>query len=362
LPHISSPTTVIHMASPCRFLLAMLLACAGGCAEMLANKIVTAPNLHRPERGTDAPDTILEASHVSRQLRIPVGPPGASLAVWIINPHQLSGKLYRIDSDGRLHIEPDPAATQPTTLSATPRGTVFILHGIWRGKESPEIQLLGLLLASKGFRCVLVDLRGHGRSTGDQITYGAVETHDMVQVLDRLEQEGLIAGNVGVLGGSLGGAVAINWAAIDPRVNAVVALETFSSLREAAVDFAPLVLRGWQWLFSPRAIQRCVDVAGRIAHFDPDESSPIKAIASSKQWVLLIHGEADTWLTPENSRRLLEAGKGHAHLVTLPNIDHVGLWTDPSAVSTIVNLAAKWFDGSGPPATRPASEPAGHQP
>ena len=51
-----------------------------------------------------------------------------------------------------------------------------------------------------GYRAVLVDLRGHGRSTGKYLTYGVQEAQDISQVIDALEQQQLIAGEIGVLG------------------------------------------------------------------------------------------------------------------------------------------------------------------
>ena len=79
---------------------------------------------------------------VPGELRIDVGPPAASLAVALIEPH----------------------------LSV--RGTVFVLHGIRDSKES--VRAWGERLASAGYRAVLVDLRGHGRSSGTFLSYGVV--------------------------------------------------------------------------------------------------------------------------------------------------------------------------------------------
>ena len=47
-----------------------------------------------------------------------------------------------------------------------------------------------LRLAQEGWQCVLVDLRGHSRSTGPQIYFGLQEAHDLSQLLDELARRG----------------------------------------------------------------------------------------------------------------------------------------------------------------------------
>ena len=79
-------------------------------------------------------------------------------------------------------------------------------------------------LARDGYRVVLVDLRGCGRSSGEWISWGGIEIHDMSQLLDELHRRGLADDRVGVVGFSYGGSLGIQLAAVDRRVKAVVAL------------------------------------------------------------------------------------------------------------------------------------------
>ena len=51
-----------------------------------------------------------------------------------------------------------------------------------------------LVLAKAGYRVVLVDLRGHGHSTGDRIYFGGIERTDLVQCLDALTQRHVLRG------------------------------------------------------------------------------------------------------------------------------------------------------------------------
>jgi len=148
----------------------------------------------------------------------------------------------------------------------------------------------------------------------------------MVQILDCLEQKGLISGPVGVIGVSYGGSTAICWAAIDPRVRAVVALEPFSSLREAARDAGPVLLGNTRWMFSDGDLQKIAMLVGKREGFDPDRESPLAAIARCKTPVLLFHGKSDDFLRPEQSIRLHDAALDHSKLILVDDANHFTLW------------------------------------
>jgi pimeloyl-ACP methyl ester carboxylesterase len=270
----------------------LLLLSFSGCQpleRLSASAIVVAPN-----RGA------LASPRVDGELRVLVGPPAATLSLEIIDA---------------------PSA---------PRGTVFLLHGIRSDKTS--MRSWGRMLAEAGFRAVLVDLRGHGRSTGDWLSYGVVESHDLAEVLDALETRGLRVGPVGVMGISYGAATAIEWAGRDPRISAVVAVAPFASLRAVVPGYAPLPL-------SASFVNGAIDMAGREAGFDPDDASPLVAMAHTGARVLLIHGEDDGKIPPWHSRELLAAGKDHAELVLVPGAGHRSIAADP----VVFARAPVWF-------------------
>jgi pimeloyl-ACP methyl ester carboxylesterase len=336
-----------------RGLILICLSCSiAGCNAGVAQKLSEAPNLRWPIRGKDAPQQVLDANRVALQLRVNVGPPPASLSAWVINPiagpgsvstesngHVLATFQFVLTPQSRPSTRPDsPAVTRP---DISPKATVFLLHGLGDDKQGPPYEFYALCLAGQGYRVVLVDLRGHGRSTGDRITYGARESEDLVQLLDAMERDGLIAGEVGVIGVSYGGSVAICWAGIDPRVRAVVALEPFSSLRDAALDAGPIVLGSIRWMFSNRDLQDIATRVGKLGGFDPDRDSPIAAIARCSTPVLLIHGSADDFLRPAHSVRLHQAAPTHSQLILVDGANHLDLWI--KGFKTIMEQTDGWF-------------------
>jgi pimeloyl-ACP methyl ester carboxylesterase len=157
---------------------------------------------------------------------------------------------------------------------------------------------------------VAYDSRAHGESAGDVCTYGVLERRDLYRVLDTVR-----AGPVVLVGTSLGAAVAVQEAALDARVTAVVAAETFSDLRTVATERAP-------FFFTRAAIARAFQLAEQQGHFDVDDASAVVAAAKVKIPVLLIHGAADSDTPPDHSRRVLAALAGPKRLIVVPGAHH----------------------------------------
>ena len=292
-----------------------------GCTGWLARSIVWGPNTDKViDPAADPSDEALTRLGVDRHLRVDVGPPAASLSLWVVDPPRAA-----------------TAATRPT-----PRGTVLILHGINDRKDT--MLGLGKQFAARGYRSVLVDLRAHGRSSGQWLSFGAVEAKDLSQVLDSLDDRGLVAGQVGVFGPSFGGGVAVQFAGRDQRVKAAVSVCGFTSMR----DVTPRVFRMYapapfKWVLLDSSIQRAITEAGRIGNFEPDDASALRAIRRTEAQVLLIHGKRDTKIPPRHSERLHTAAPDRSRLVLLDNEDHDSILAG-DAGGVVVREAAAWLD------------------
>jgi pimeloyl-ACP methyl ester carboxylesterase len=190
-----------------------------------------------------------------------------------------------------------------------PRGaTLVYLHGIADNRSSAA----GVVerFTARGFDVVAYDSRAHGDSGGTACTYGFFEKRDLSRVLD-----GVASGPVVVVGASLGAAVALQAAAIDRRITAVVAAESFSDLRTVAAERAP-------FFFPSMFVERAFELAEERARFEVDAVSPRRAAASITIPVLLIHGAADIDTPPDHSRRILAALRGPRRLILVPNAHH----------------------------------------
>ena len=188
------------------------------------------------------------------------------------------------------------------------RGTVVYLHGV----ADNRVSAAGVIdrFQRRGFEVIAYDSRAHGESSGTACTYGVLEKRDLRRVLDRVEP-----GPVVLIGASLGGAVALQTAADDPRVTVVVAAETFSDLRTVVRERAP-------FFFTDGAIAQAFELAERNGHFDVDEASPAAAAAHITQPVMLIHGAGDVATPPAHSERVFAALRGPKRLVLVPGAAH----------------------------------------
>ena len=281
---------LLHSGAVAAALLLASAALEARGASPLAEVIASVPNRINPWAAEANPLPPIERLlGVDRQFWVKVGPPEASLSVSVVEPQR---------------------------KWQSPRGTILVLHGVL--DRSAVMIPTARGLADSGYRAVLVDLRGRGRSTGKYMTFGLQEAKDLSQVIDALARGGLLAGKLGVYGISYGATTLIHLAAIDRRVQAVVAVEPFSSAREEVPHFACVVAPGVGSLISDKTYQQSLDEAGRIAHYNPDEADAVKAIQRTSAPVLIIHGMND-WIVPhQQSERLHAAALDHSELVLVP--------------------------------------------
>lgn len=319
------------------------LALSGCVSGILANLAVAPPNRDHPPRAVRDADYAKRVDALYAQSwRVPVGPPAAELAVAVIEPGNYAFR-YNVEvkqnDQGRKWLAPKLDWTLPPQPAGAPKGTVLVLHGYRDAKEN--MLHWALALAEAGYRTVLVDLRGHGRSTGDSIAYGAFEAKDLVQVIDDLARRGLLAGKLGVIGVSYGASTGLLLAARDARVAAVVALEPFSNARDAVVEFAHGVAPTEAAKISDATFAAAVARAEKQGNFSWADGDVLAAMPRVKVPVLFFHGERDRWLSPENSRRLFAQAQKGSRLVTLEKDDHLLL---SMRLAPIDRFVREWFE------------------
>ncbi len=189
-----------------------------------------------------------------------------------------------------------------------PRGTLIHLHGVSDNRASAR----GILdhFRQCGFDVVAYDSRAHGESGGEVATFGHFEKEDLRHVLDTLRP-----GPIVLVGSSLGAAVALQTAAEDPRISAVVAAESFCDLRTVVTERAP-------FFFTDHAIERSIRLAEQKGKFQIKDISPELAALRIKVPVLLIHGADDKDTPPEHSRRIPSNLSDPRRLILVPGAGH----------------------------------------
>ncbi|MDH4334162.1 MAG: alpha/beta hydrolase [Chloroflexota bacterium] len=118
----------------------------------------------------------------------------------------------------------------PAVVGAPGTGaTIVVAHG-YGGNKSEMLEWAEIL--HRDYNVVLFDFRNHGQSADAPTTLGVRERQDLRAVLDWLEATKGPSG-VAVLGVSMGGSVAVNVAAGDLRVDALILDSTHATIANA---------------------------------------------------------------------------------------------------------------------------------
>lgn len=171
------------------------------------------------------------------------------------------------------------------------------------------------------YNLVLFDFRNHGQSSGDVTTLGVREVEDLQAVLDWLERTKAPA-SVAVLGVSMGGVAAIDEAADDERVAAVIVDSTHATLVGALQaqlqhDGFPLSLPG-AWSILLGGLLRTGE--------DLSVADPLESIGRvGERPVLIVAAGEDDAVGPTDVEDLMTAAKdkgAKVELQTCPAASH----------------------------------------
>jgi fermentation-respiration switch protein FrsA (DUF1100 family) len=209
----------------------------------------------------------------------------------------------------------------PAPENDSPRGVVVLCHG-YHGNRAMMLPYLAFLHKA-GYAAVLFDWRAHGWSGGKMATFGFTEPEDLTAALDWVSGNPDLAHLPIVLfGESMGASVSLLVAASETeRVKAVVADSPYARFDRAVegrmtLAFGPAVAP----LVTPQARR----IGEAILGVRCDEIAPLEAMQKIyPRPVLLIHGQADRLIAPENSRLIADASPGKVTLWEVPGAAHV---------------------------------------
>lgn len=183
------------------------------------------------------------------------------------------------------------------------KATLVLLHG-HKGCKEDHLPVAERFCAA-GFRCLLVDLPGHGQNPEPFASFGKRESSLPGEVLRAAATQFQFDPSPAALFGiSQGGAIALQAAArTDEQWFAVAELSSFASLdqviaQQAQMIFGPL---------SPLANEVVTTLVEQRADYTPSEIRPVNAAAKLTIPVLIGHGDADNFVTPDQAQVLYAA-------------------------------------------------------
>ncbi|MBI4497599.1 MAG: alpha/beta fold hydrolase [Chloroflexi bacterium] len=202
------------------------------------------------------------------------------------------------------------------------QAAVILTHGLWTNRQS-LLPWAEMLYKRGGMSVLMFDFRAVGESEGETITFGYKERGDVLGALAYLKTRPEVdGGRIGVMGNSLGAAVALMAAGTNNEAfGAVVADSPFESLDAMVgssfqlltglprLPFGPLVVRIGEWETGLRT----------------SEVMPVRQVANiSPTPLLIIHGLQDKLVPYVQSRALFEAAQEPKELWLVAGADHVG--------------------------------------
>lgn len=196
------------------------------------------------------------------------------------------------------------------------RAVVILLHG-YKGNRADYLEPAQVLVEN-GYGVLLLDLLAHGESEGRVLTLNGAE---VLAALDYLQTRSDVDANrIGVWGFSLGGLVAIQAAAQEPAVQAVIADGPFPVV--AAQDMPiPVTLEDWLWVPFDRVQWQLLKFYGVSPAMPTTEA--LKHIAPRS--LLLIAGIENRGEQRVLQKYYREAGEG-AELWEVAGANHVESW------------------------------------
>ncbi len=243
--------------------------------------------------------------------------------LWLL-PKGVKPENYGLSAKSLFIQTPDSLQLSALIVNSntdTTLATVVLLHGISACKEV-ELER-AKLLADAGYASLLLDLRAHGQSEGEYCTFGYHEKNDLRAVADTLEKL-FPRRPMAIWGASLGGAVALQAMAVEPRYSFGLVESTFDEFDKVAMEY------GADWFFGMRSkwlTDRVINKSGRIAHFEPDSVKPVIAAAQIDRPILFIHGDKDAripmWFGERNYLASPSTGK---RWYKVPGAGHNNLW------------------------------------
>ncbi|MFI5253053.1 MAG: alpha/beta hydrolase [Bacteroidota bacterium] len=202
-----------------------------------------------------------------------------------------------------------------------PKGTIIYLHGV--GDCKIDGLRFANLMHNQDYNVFLYDARRHGLSDGAFCTYGYFEKDDVRTIIDYLmSRRDITPGKIGLFGTSMGAAVAIQAAAVDKRIAAVTAENSFATLRTIFDDYQKRMIKLPFHYLRNIVIKR----SEMKANFKARDVSPLRAVTNVHVPILIIYGKDDHLINYQYSLRLYDYANQPKDVFPIENARHNDTW------------------------------------
>jgi esterase/lipase len=195
------------------------------------------------------------------------------------------------------------------------KGGVLLLHGV----RSNRLQMLrrARFLQRVGYDVLLFDFQAHGESSGEQITFGYLESLDAEAAYDYL-QDRLCNPTIAVIGVSLGGASAL-LGEVKGKAKVMILESVYPSIEKAINNRLGIYLGSVGSYFSPLLTMQLEPRLG----VGLEGLKPIEQMINVKGAVLIISGNKDKHTTVKETEKMFAMAKEPKELWLVEGKGHV---------------------------------------
>jgi dipeptidyl aminopeptidase/acylaminoacyl peptidase len=203
---------------------------------------------------------------------------------------------------------------------------IIMVHGKAFHRANPEIGMLEIAagMVKNGYNVLMFDLRGWGESEGNRFSLGYFEQRDLKGAIQYLKGRGFHAGQIGIMGWSMGAAIAMITADAAQDIRAIVEDSGYADLAELLAAQVPQK-SGLPAFFTFGIVHMVRFMYGaNLYSLRPAES--VSQMVNGR--IFVIHGEADDIVPVEHARRIfaVKANQKGNELWLLPGVGHVNAY------------------------------------
>ncbi|HSD09370.1 MAG TPA: alpha/beta fold hydrolase [Candidatus Binatia bacterium] len=220
----------------------------------------------------------------------------------------------------------------------TPPG-VILCHGMESTKEGTKHRRLAERLSHAGLSVLRFDFSYVGESEGEfaDLTFRG-EVDDLGGAWDFFRTR--VGGPIGILGSSMGGAVALLFAADEPRVRALATIAAIAYPARAIAELRPAELERWRR-------EGVLSLGGvRLKRSFLDDVETLDVIGACRRVAcptFVAHGDADRVVPCSDAEEIVAALGGGHRLKIYPGADH--RFSRPSDLEALLDDCAAWLEG-----------------
>lgn len=218
-----------------------------------------------------------------------------------------------------------------------PAPGVILCHGMESTKEGTKHKRLGELLSSRGIAVLRFDFSYVGESEGDfaDLTFRG-EVEDLAGAWDFFHAR--VAGPIGLLGSSMGGTVALLFAAREPGVRALATIAAVARPVRTLAEIRPTELERWR----KDGVYSFGGVRLKSSFLEDVETLDVLAACRSVACpTFLAHGDADRVVPCSDAEEIAASLGGDHRLKIYPGADH--RFSKPADLGELLADLAGWL-------------------